>query len=477
MNVQPINFSFRSRIPETEVRSTTYMTHGLYSYPAKFIPHVPYYVIKKYARQESSVVLDPFGGSATTAIEAVRLGHNCIVMDNNPIVDVLAPAKTMQLDFNLDDGNTALELNEPADGMSRNHVNINRIIEAIQVYPHNFVPAWKNIDHWVEPEFKPILEQVWGYLNDNPEDLSPCLLSLLKIAAMHVTDYFSNGALDVPKLFKSKNRIKQIDRLKQRFQQNPGLPYSLLKEKFKKYHAMVKEFNDMIAGNNTIVTHFDEKSIKNLDFARISPDERFVLSIGGVDSINYQFPDQYQGSVDIIITSPPYVYAQEYIRSSKSHLYWLGIIDDLRATELTRSEIGHRKGDTVSRILQEIGHVDSFASSFGKLLEIEQQKYGKNGKYTPFIATYFHDMHRAIGNMKLLLKDGGIFGLFVGNPTVLGIQIECSKIFSDFFEDQGYEVLEYGYDPIVNRQLLKGRKNENPNGMDFEWLIIARKLN
>ena len=475
MNVQPTNFSFRNRIPEDEVRSTTYMTHGLYSYPAKFIPHVPYYVIKNYANHESCVVLDPFGGSATTAIEAVRLGHNCIVMDNNPIIDVLAPAKTMQLDFDLEYQGKKQELYKPTDGKARACVDIDRIIEAIRTYSNKFVPAWKNIDHWVEPEFKPILEQVWGYVNNNPSDLSPSLLALLKIAALHVTDYFSNGALDVPKLFKSKNRIQQIIRLKQKFQDNPDLPYSLLAEKFKKYHAMVREFNDRIAPRNIIITHLDATAVGNFDFGKISPGERFVLSIGGIDSIHYQFPSQFHESVDIIVTSPPYVYAQEYIRSSKSHLYWLGIIDDARATELTRSEMGHRKGNEVRDVLQAIGHVDAFARAFDTLQEREQVKYGKNGKYTPYIANYFHDMHAIIGNMKELLKQDGIFGLFVGNPTVLGIQIECSKIFGEFFEDQGYEVLEYGYDPIVSRQLLKGRKNENPNGMDFEWLIVARK--
>jgi hypothetical protein len=217
--------------------------------------------------------------------------------------------------------------------------------------------------------------------------------------------------------------------------------------------------------------------VDNFDFGKISSSERFVLSIGGIDSIRYQFPGQFHESVDIIVTSPPYVYAQEYIRSSKSHLYWLGIIDDARATELTRSEMGHRKSYEVRDILQAIGHVDAFARAFDTLQEREQVKYGKIGKYTPYIANYFHDMYAIIGNMKELLMQDGIFGLFVGNPTVLGMQIECSKIFGEFFEDQGYEVLEYGYDPIVNRQLLKGRKNENPNGMDFEWLIVARKKN
>lgn len=39
---------FRNAIPE--IPSTTYGTFAIYKYPAKFIPQVPAYVLKKYAK-------------------------------------------------------------------------------------------------------------------------------------------------------------------------------------------------------------------------------------------------------------------------------------------------------------------------------------------------------------------------------------------------------------------------------------------
>jgi len=460
--MQIINYSFRSRILASDIPSTTYMTHGLYSYPAKFIPHVPYYIITNYTLKEGMLILDPFGGSATTAIEALKQGHNCIIMDNNPITDLLSYIKTTQLDFTIENHETS----------TMPLVDIEMIINKIKSYPGRFIPSWKNIDHWIEPEFKPFIEQIWGYINSNPDSMSETLLTLLKITALHVTDYFSNGALDVPKLFKSKNRIMQIERLKERYQTNPDLPYSLLIKRFMRNYHMINEFDEYISRKGIKILHFNKLS--NLNLARLSNNERFVVSMSGVDSIHYHFPKKFIHKIDMIITSPPYVYAQEYIRSSKSHLYWLDIIDDKKATELTRTEIGHRKDLDIQDILTRMEGVPSFISTFNTLIDKEGVKYGKNGKYTPLIANYFSDMHYFIQSMKTILRKGGIFGFFIGNPTVLGIQISCNEIFKELFEDLDYEILEYGYDHIITRQLLKGRKNDSPEGMDNEWLIIAK---
>ncbi|MHA1697993.1 MAG: hypothetical protein ACTSWN_04045 [Promethearchaeota archaeon] len=175
----------------------------------------------------------------------------------------------------------------------------------------------------------------------------------------------------------------------------------------------------------------------------------------------------------MVITSPPYIYAGEYLRSSKLKLYWLGEIDDVKVKKLTRNKIGHRKIKSLDEVNQEINHVKFFNETMKRLIFIEKKKYGKNGIYTPRVANYFHDMNLLIKKMKKVLKNKGIFAFFVGNPTVLGAKVSCWKIFLEFFEDLEYKILEYGYGTIVSRALLKGRKNASHNGMQHEWLIVA----
>ena len=86
------------------IPSTTYATHGLYMYPAKFIPHVVRFAIEKYLRnRESPWVFDPFAGSGTVAVEATLAGVNYLLWDLNPITELLVKASTWQKDVSLRD--------------------------------------------------------------------------------------------------------------------------------------------------------------------------------------------------------------------------------------------------------------------------------------------------------------------------------------------------------------------------------------
>ena len=72
---------------------TRYLTHDLHPYPAKFIPQIPANLIARLS-MPGDVVLDPFGGSATTAVEAVRLGRRAVSFDANPLSALIGRVKT-----------------------------------------------------------------------------------------------------------------------------------------------------------------------------------------------------------------------------------------------------------------------------------------------------------------------------------------------------------------------------------------------
>jgi len=72
---------------------TRHFTHDVHPYPAKFIPQIPANLIPRLSR-EGDVVLDPFGGSGTTAVEAVRLRRRAISLDANPLSSLIGRVKT-----------------------------------------------------------------------------------------------------------------------------------------------------------------------------------------------------------------------------------------------------------------------------------------------------------------------------------------------------------------------------------------------
>lgn len=77
-----------------EIRDTGYLTHGLFYYPARFIPQVPRFCLRNYTK-EGDWVVDPFAGSGTVGLEAVLMNRNAILIDINPLLNHIVPAKIL----------------------------------------------------------------------------------------------------------------------------------------------------------------------------------------------------------------------------------------------------------------------------------------------------------------------------------------------------------------------------------------------
>jgi hypothetical protein len=70
----------------------------------------------------------------------------------------------------------------------------------------------------------------------------------------------------------------------------------------------------------------------------------------GVDVLE----EDLQNPVNILITSPPYLQAQEYIRSTKLELFWLGCTEDY-IQSLSKKEIPYREVPAIE-VLSETYH-------------------------------------------------------------------------------------------------------------------------
>ena len=84
MNKVPILF----RYEVSEIPSTTYGTFAIYKYPAKFIPQVIPYVLKKYAKYGMKI-FDPFAGYGTVGVVSRVYGYNYELWELNPIIEVI----------------------------------------------------------------------------------------------------------------------------------------------------------------------------------------------------------------------------------------------------------------------------------------------------------------------------------------------------------------------------------------------------
>lgn len=75
---------------------TSYLTHGVHPYPAKFIPQIPNALIQELS-SVGETIGDIFCGSGTTLLEAVQLKRNAVGIDANPLAALITKAKTTPL--------------------------------------------------------------------------------------------------------------------------------------------------------------------------------------------------------------------------------------------------------------------------------------------------------------------------------------------------------------------------------------------
>ena len=398
--------SFRELI--YEITDTGYLTHAIVSYPAKFIPQVVRYAIDTYTKGDDWII-DPFAGSGTVGVEAYLCKRNAILYDLNLLLNHIMPLKVYRGEERL----SKEHLCNLLDGMLNNKTP-------------PFTPAWSNVDYWYAPEILTLLSQYWGCVHNIDQDVYACII---KSALIKVSKRFSYTEHRTPKLARSKRKLAAIDEL---LQEN--------------WQAQLNQ----IAHDHALKTLID---INNF-MMHTRHHQNHVEFRGGVDSSYIAVPH----ACDALITSPPYLQAQEYIRSTKLDLFWLGHTED-EVRELSRLEIPYRKAD---RII----HTET--------LDKVREKLTRKDLINRLDSYFCHTIN-ALENSMNRLKPHAAACIFVGNPRIDGITVEIWRILSEYFTERGFSHEKVYEDRIKTRQLFGVRKNKNPDGMKSEYLLILRK--
>jgi len=271
---------------------TRYLTHDLHQYPAKFIPQIPAHLIARLSVR-GDVVLDPFGGSATTAVEAVRLGRRAVSVDANPLSSLIGRVKTgfitTDVRADLDQLIAAVAVHVITPEACRSAWGK----ELINRY-RRYVPGIPNIEKWFSDTATGELALLRCLIEEMTSDLSrdAALVALSRIVVRASNQESETRYVAVPKSV------------------TPTLMLRAYLESLK------------------TVTRRLEAAAVDLQYA----DARFLI----VDSRKDLASVLGENSVDLIVTSPPYPNATDYHLYHRFRLFWLGF--DPR--ELGRIEIG-----------------------------------------------------------------------------------------------------------------------------------------
>ena len=393
---------FRNSIPE--IPSTTYGTFAIYKYPAKFIPQVIAFVLKRYAKRGMKI-FDPFAGYGTVGIVSRIYGYEYELWDLNPIIDVIHETATMK----------------PP------RINVVDLVEELKNSKREFIPKWSNLNYWFPEEFIPILSKAWGFVHSLNDEIKYILL----IPLINVTRYFSYGDEKVHKLYKSKYSKRKIE--------------ELLKKDWKRifYTMLEKEVYNLLR--------------KIIEYNYLRPKEVKYRIRSGIDTLETKL--DYE--VNILITSPPYLQAQEYIRSTKLELFWLGY-DENYIRNLSKKEIPYRSVDR---------------------MEIHSEKYYefRDRIEEPHLRMLYDRYFHAILNVFASLgeKVANYMCIFVGPAKIRTIPIPIDDIIIEHLQSLGWKHEVTFIDTIVSRVMFESKINpasgERDGRIKTEHLVILKK--
>ena len=401
--------SFRDLVPEID--DTGYLTHAIYAYPAKFIPQIVRYALKTYTK-EGDWIVDPFAGSGTVGVEAYLCKRNAVLLDLNLLLNHIMPLKVYRGKGRLPEA------------------DLHKLLAGMRESKHRFIPDWSNVDYWYAPEMLTVLSEYWGFIHKTDDDV---FSSIIKAALLKASKRFSNTEDRTPKLARSKRKLNAIEEL---------LKANWREQLDEMVHSLslktLRSLNDFVMYTRQ---HHNDR-----------PPE--IQWHGGVDSSSITVPRE----CDALITSPPYLQAQEYIRSTKMELFWLGHTEE-EVRELSRLEIPYRKAD---RMVQ----TETLDNVREMLTRDDLQKR---------LDSYFCHTVNALENSMDQLKPNAAACIFVGNPRIDGITVELWRILAEYFTERGWTFEKVYEDRIKTRKLFGARKNKNPDGMKSEFLLILRK--
>jgi hypothetical protein len=393
---------FRNTIPE--IPSTTYGTFAIYKYPAKFIPQVIAYVLKRYAKPGMKI-FDPFAGYGTVGIVSRVYGYDYELWDLNPIMSIIH--------------DTAI--------MKNPKINLQELMKEIKNSQEEFIPKWSNLNYWFPEEFIPILSKAWGFVHSLTDETKYVLL----IPLINVTRYFSYADEKVHKLYKSNYSRKKIDELLKKNWKSQF--YSMLEKEIYKLLKKVWEYNCL--------------NPKQVNY-RI----RF-----GIDTLETKLDD----NVNILITSPPYLQAQEYIRSTKLELFWLGY-EESYIKELSNKEIPYRP----------VNEIKIYSEKFYEFREKIKEKHLKT-----LYDKYFYSILNVFSILGEKVTD--YMCIFVGPAKVRTIPIPIDDIIIEHLKEFGWEHEVTFIDKIVSRVMFESDINpasgEKDSRIKTEHLVVLKK--
>ena len=379
--------------------------HGLHTYAARFPGQLPRYFIEGLS-DVGETVLDPMSGSGATLVEGWLLGRNVVGVDLDPLAVRQSLAKTTAIDSNT---------------LSRVGVNV-------LAHAHELCAGYRAFDSVAETWDQETRKFVdYWFLPQTQHELAALVLTIRAVTSLEM-----RRLLEV--LFSSIIVTKSggVSLARDLAHSRPH------KVSAKEPKNAIKRFQAVLT--NAIKTFDNIKGVQKGHSQVVHADSRAVPLL--------------DDSVDLIVTSPPYANALDYVRAHKFSLVWLGesipALSSLRSQYVGAERLPDRDislPTTVATAVSAIGVSDRHKSRV--------------------IEKYFWDMRLVLGEMLRVLRPGKAGVVVVGPSTIRGTALETHTHLATLASHQGFKVVGVEKRELDrDRRMMPARFNHDNSGIE-----------
>jgi len=403
---------------------TSKLSHGYHRYPAKFIPQLVEKLFDRYLTSDTAHINDPFMGSGTTIVSGITRGYKTSGTDVNKISHLITKVKSTPI-------NPTLLYEKNKDFLSKIRIITDNQYDIVPTIPQNHL---ERIDYWFLEKDKIHLGKILTFINNEKNEI--------------IRDFW---------LVCFSNTLKNISI----WLQSSTKPTRDKNKKIADIYAVFKrQLAKMERGNlafyNIVPNHIKENIEK-------------YLNIKAENAENQPVKNE---SVDLIVSSSPYVTSYEYADLHQLSTIWLDLADNLQ--EYRKEFIGtaYKKNNNYN-FNSEIGH-----NIINQLADVSQ-------KLSNEVACFFYDMEKVFNESYRILKKGARCCYVIGDTALKGVKIENSKVFIELLESVGFSI-----DDVIIREIPlkilpqtrdaktgKFAKKKDATAMAYpvEYIIVGKK--
>lgn len=350
---------------------------------------------------ERGIVLDPFAGVGTTLVEAALAGHNTTGFEINPYAALACRVK----------------------------------LEAYQLRPKIVSDSTKEFLDFYEQVtkkgYKPRCEPPAGF-KTRSEFYSPMVMHKVLAVQDYIAKIKDRLLRDIFKIAFASTMVTYSN-----YSYEPSLS--------RREAAGKKPIEDFPVGETVACKLFE--MAQDIEWMRDQLDGK-KLKVNVFNKSFFSFKESLSAkSVDLIITSPPYLNNYHYNRNTRPHLYWLGFAKEPSDFKMLEEEnfgkywqtVRDRKPIELCFEMRDGEVADCLRIIRGK--KPEKGVYGGNG-WANYAASYFNDCYRFVKAIKYLLKRKGTALIVLGNSILQGVMVPTDKFFGKIAESVGLELVD-----------------------------------